>query len=68
MCPYYRDLNKITNNNKFPILNIDELLNEFHGVDYYIIVDLKLAYHQIILREKTFPKPFFEHMNGTMSS
>jgi hypothetical protein len=35
MCHDYIEINKITIENKFPIPNIDELLDEFLGVVYF---------------------------------
>jgi len=60
MCLDYRDVNKITIKDKFLIPNIDELLDELHGVDYFKTLYLKSIYHQIILREEDTPKIDFK--------
>jgi hypothetical protein len=64
MCLVYRDLRKITIKDKFPILDIHDLLYELHGAAYFTKLDIKSRYHKIILRKQDFPKTTFRTHHG----
>eukprot|EP00253_Pinus_taeda_P017802 PITA_17802 len=64
LCIDYRALNKITVQNRYPILQIDDLLDQLKGGKYFRKIDLKLGYHQDPIKRSNVWKTSFNSKEG----
>ncbi|GKF33911.1 hypothetical protein Tco_0107111, partial [Tanacetum coccineum] len=59
MCIDYRELNKLTMKNRYPLSRIDDLFDQLQGSSVYSKIDLRSGYHQLRVREEDIPKTTF---------
>ncbi|GJW91496.1 putative reverse transcriptase domain-containing protein [Tanacetum coccineum] len=64
MCIDYRELNKLTIRNRYPLPKIDDLFNQLHGSSTYSKIDLRSGYHQLRVRDEDIPKTAFRTRYG----
>nr|GEW40986.1 putative reverse transcriptase domain-containing protein [Tanacetum cinerariifolium] len=64
MCIDYRELNKLTVKNRYPLLRIDDLFDQLQGSSVYSKIDLRSGYNQLRVREEDIPKTAFRTRYG----
>nr|GFB30398.1 retrotransposon protein, putative, Ty3-gypsy subclass [Tanacetum cinerariifolium] len=64
MCIDYRELNKLTVKNRYPLPRIDDLFDQLQGSSVYSKIYLRSGYHQLRVREEDILKIAFKTRYG----
>ncbi|GKB79040.1 putative reverse transcriptase domain-containing protein [Tanacetum coccineum] len=64
MCIDYRELNKLTVKNRYPLPRIDNLFDQLQGSSIYSKIDLRSGYHQLRVQEQDILKRAFQTWYG----
>ncbi|GJY99888.1 hypothetical protein Tco_0517318 [Tanacetum coccineum] len=68
MCIDYRELNKLTVKNQYPLPRIDDLFDQLQGSRVYSKIDLRSSYHQLRVQKEDIPKTAFRTRYGIHGS
>lgn len=64
LCVDYIQLNKVSINNKYPLLRIEDLMDQLVGAYVFSKIDLWSGYHQIRVKPGDIPKTAFKMRYG----
>jgi hypothetical protein len=59
MCIDYRALNEVTVKNKYPLPRIEDLFDQLKVANVFSKIDMRLGYHQLMIRPTDIPKTSF---------
>lgn len=64
LCVDYRELNKLTRKNRYPLPRIDDLFDQLIGAKVFSQLDLATEFHQLRVAEDSIPKTAFRTPDG----
>ncbi|KAL4038651.1 hypothetical protein IC575_002274 [Cucumis melo] len=64
LCIDYRELNKVTVKNRYPLPRIDDLFDQLQGATMFSKIDLRSGYHQLRIKDGDVPKTAFRSRYG----
>ncbi|KAL8119251.1 hypothetical protein AgCh_016682 [Apium graveolens] len=66
LCIDYRELNKLTIKNRYPLPRIDDLFVQLKGAVHFSKIDLRTGYHQLKTKPEDIPKTTFHTSKGVL--
>ena len=64
LCIDYRELNKVTIRNQYPLPRIDDLFDQLQGAKVFSKIDLRSGYHQLRVHDEDVSKTAFKTRYG----
>jgi hypothetical protein len=64
LCIDFRQLNKVTVKNKYPLPRIDDLFDQLKDTRIFSKIDLRSGYHQVRIKEEDISKTAFKTRYG----
>ncbi|KAL0556632.1 hypothetical protein IC582_005146 [Cucumis melo] len=64
LCIDYRELNKVTVKNRYPLPRINDLFDQLQGATVFSKIDLRSGYHQLRIKDEDVPKTAFRSRYG----